>query len=146
MLVLHEILLVMVTLRRVIQELQLAESRPDVGSSKNITGGLFTWISNIKYIWSINISNISSKSIIGGLFTWTYKPRSEGGSKLQRWWQLQWIGPTQKKTKFQGQFQGSEYDATFTLVLLFPALILPSLKTTTNQSSLKLEIFSCFLF
>ena len=36
-----------VTLRRVIHELQLAESRPDVGSSKNITGGLFTWISNI---------------------------------------------------------------------------------------------------
>ena len=30
------------TLRSVMQELQLAESRPDVGSSKNITGGLFT--------------------------------------------------------------------------------------------------------
>ena len=30
------------TLSSVIQELQLAESRPDVGSSKNITGGLFT--------------------------------------------------------------------------------------------------------
>ena len=53
--------------------------------------------------------------------------------------------PHTKRTKFQGQFQGSEYDATFTLVLLFPALSLPSLKTTTNQSSLKLEIFSCFL-
>ena len=31
------------TLSRVMQELQLAESRPEVGSSKNITGGLFTW-------------------------------------------------------------------------------------------------------
>ena len=30
------------TLSSVMQELQLAESRPDVGSSKNITGGLFT--------------------------------------------------------------------------------------------------------
>ena len=48
--------------------------------------------------------------------------------------------------KSQGQFQGSEYAATFTLVLLFPALILPSLKTTTNQSSLKLEFFSLLSF
>ena len=39
------------------------------------------------------------------------------------------------------KFQGSENAATFTLALLFPALILPSLKTTTNQSSLKLELF-----
>ena len=54
--------------------------------------------------------------------------------------------PNTKRTKFQGQFQGSEYDATFTLVLLFPALILPSLKTTTNQSSLKLEIFFLLSF
>ena len=43
--------------------------------------------------------------------------------------------------KSQGQFQGSENAATFTLALLFPALILPSLKTTNNQSSLKLDLF-----
>ena len=47
----------MVTFRSVMQELQEAESSPEVGSSKNITGGLLTyirvWIIAFSHDWAI---------------------------------------------------------------------------------------------